>query len=469
MSTLLTITDESRKWWILIAMSACGGLIMLDETVVGVALPTLRRELDMSQLTSHWVISIYMLVFAGAAAAGGRLGDMLGFRTVVFIGAALFGLGSLACGFAGDGTFLIAARAVQGLGAALIFPATVATVMVAFPKEQRGMAIGTLAAIGTVFLALGPLVGGFLIELISWRWIFWINIPVVVVAAAITVAAWSDSFQQNKKEPFDYVGLLTLVAGLTLLVFAIKQGPDLGWTNGLIVGAFVGGAALLTVFALFERRQALPLINVELFGDKSFTACNLIIFSAQFAKISIVVFGALYLQDKLGMSPLVAGVALLLAVAFFPFFSRPVGRLADKFGARPLVLSGFAAATLAIFWIAFATRLESYWFVAPGLLVWGLGMPLVYAPILRAMANSVAQEKQGQVGGIGVTFRLLGGTVGAAVGSTLLLVTSSFQAVFLATGLLMLVALLFGWYAIAREEDAQSSQAHHRIRFWMHS
>lgn len=466
---MLAITDQNRKWWILIAMGVCGGLIMLDETVVGIALPTLRRELAMSELASHWVISVYMLVFAGTAAAGGRIGDMVGFRALLLVGAALFGLASLACGFAADGPFLIAARAIQGLGAAAIFPATVAMIMIVFPKDQRGMAMGTLAAMGTVFLASGPLVGGLLTEIISWRWIFWINIPIVAAVAAIVTAAWTESSRESVQGPFDIGGLATLVGGITLLVFAIMQGASWGWTQGLIVGAFAVGVGLLATFVLLESRRTAPLINVELFRDGSFAACNLIVFTGQFTKISIVVFGALYLQQRLGMNPLMAGLALLVAVAGFPVLSVPVGRIADRLGARHLVLAGLAAATLAMFWIALAAGWTSYLLLVPGLLVWGLGMPFVYAPTLRAMANSVPKEKQGQVGGIGVTLRLLGGTVSMAFGSTLLVMSGSFQAVFLATAIVMLVALLFGWYAITIDEDVEPSPAHHQMRFWGHS
>ena len=189
---MLPIDDENRKWWILIAMGAVGGLILLDETVVGVALPTIREHLGMSSVASHWIVSAYLLVFTGFAAAVGKIGDVIGLRTAFVVSMAIFGLSSLAAGFAADGAWLIAARAVQGLGAAVIFPASFAMVTIVFPKEQRGMAIGILAAVGTVFLAAGPLVGGLLTEVFSWRWIFWVNAPIVVLITLIVSAAWVD-------------------------------------------------------------------------------------------------------------------------------------------------------------------------------------------------------------------------------------------------------------------------------------
>lgn len=465
---MVTNKENSRKWWILAAMALCGGLIMLDETVVGVALPTLRHNLNMSQNGSHWVISMYMLVFACCAAAGGRLGDIIGFRRLLITGAIFFSLGSLICGLASNGPMLIAARAIQGIGAAAIFPMTVAMIMVAFPKEQRGMAMGVLASTSTVFLAFGPLVGGYLSEAVSWRWIFWINIPVVAVATAIVVTKFPRQPAHGAHQPFDTAGLITLVGGLSLLVFSIMQGPSIGWTSRVILATAAGGLVLLVTFTIIETRKEAPLLNVELFKLKTFSAANLIIFTGQYCKIVIVVFGALYLQDKLGMQPLMAGAVLLLAVAGFPFLSTPVGRMADKTGARRLVLTGLTVATAAMLLIVIAIGRDSLELLVPGLLFWGLGMPFVYAPVLREMANAVPMEKQGQVGGIGVSFRLLGGTVAAAVGSGILSSTGSFQLVFFSTAALMLVALLFGFTALKRDKPRPLSDHHHRLRLFGH-
>jgi MFS family permease len=315
------------------------------------------------------------------------------------------------------------------------------------------MAIGILAATGTTFLAIGPLVGGFLTELISWRWIFWINIPIVALIVLIVVTAWVEPARRGPRPAFDTGGLATLVIGLSLLIFAVMQGPSWGWTTGVIVAFLVGGLAALALFVGIERRRTAPLIEVDLFRIASFSACSLVLFAGQFAKIAIVVFGALYLQDDMRMSPLTAGLALLASVAAFPLLSAPVGRLADKYGARRPVLGGMAAATLAMLWIGLAAGWDSYLLLLPGLLLWGGGMSFCYAPTLRAMANSVPADKQGQISGIGVTARLLGGTVGMAVCSTLRVMSGSFQVVFLATGGIMLAVLVFGWAAIERRSD----------------
>ena len=223
------------------------------------------------------------------------------------------------------------------------------------------------------------------------------------------------------------------------------------------------------LFVFIESRREAPLIDVELFRSASFSACNYVIFVGQFSKITIVVYGALLLQEKLGMSPLIAGLALLVSVAGFPVLSAPVGQLADKVGARRPVLSGMALATLGMFWMAPAAGWDSYVLLLPGLILWGVGMPFVYSPTLRAMANSVDKESQGQVGGIGVTSRLLGGTIGMSVCSTLLLMTGYFQVVFLATGVIMFVALLFAWFAIERHDGALPPSQRHRLHIWSHS
>ena len=450
------ITDENRKWLILIAMSTVSGMVMLDETVVGVALPTVRRDLGMSEVASHWVISAYMLVFAGTAAAGGRMGDVIGFRNLIMIGVAVFGLASLACGLAEDGAFLIAARAVQGVGAALLFPSTIAMVTTVFPKEQRGRAIGILAAISTVFPAAGPLVGGFLTEIVSWRWIFWINLPIVLLIGLVVLAAWVEPSREGTRPRIDYGGLVTLVAGLGMLIFAIMQGAAWGWTQPIILTVLASGLVLLAVFVRIERRRDAPLIEVDLFRSASFSACALAILVGQFSKIAVVVFVALYLQHVLQMSPLVAGLCLLAAVVGTPIMSAPSGRLADRFGARRPALAGLALATLAMIWTGLAAGWESYALLVPGLVLWGVAFPVCFMPSARAITNAVPAETQGQAGGIIVTARLLGGTIGMAICSTLLVVTGSFQVVFLATGGLMFAVLLLAWAGIERQSGAQA-------------
>lgn len=445
-------TDDFRKWALLIALGIGGGLILLDETVVGVALPSLQHDLSMSKTAAHWVVSSYMLVFAATATAAGKLGDIIGFRKLMSLGLILFGLTSLLAGSAENGTLLILARSLQGIGAAIIMPATVAMIMIAFEEERRGMALGILTAIGTCFLALGPLVGGFLTEILSWRWIFWINIPISLFILSIILWIWREPANTAQKATFDTGGFLTLVLALGLLIFAIMQGPSWGWSTAGILACLIIGTLLLLLFWILELGRASPLIDVRLFHFAPFSASVFVLFTGQFCKITIVVFGALFLQEKLAMSPFTAGLALLAAVAGFPVLSPLVGRLADTYAPRVLVLSGMTLATLAMFWIGVTLGGDRYLLILPGLILWGIGMPFCYAPTLRNIANTVPEDKQGEVGGIGVTARLLGGVFGMAVGSSLLLMTGGYQPVFLVTALLMLGAVLSVVLAFERQE-----------------
>jgi len=444
------LDDKNRKWWILVAMGGVVGLILLDETVVGVALPSVKRDLGLSEVAAHWVINAYLLVFAGLAAAAGKLGDVVGLKRLFVLGVVIFGLASLSAGFAQDAFWLIAARAIQGIGAAVIFPASMAMVTIAFPKEKRGLALGIYGAIGTVFLALGPLVGGFLTDFYSWRWIFWINPPIAAGIALMVAFAWVDPPREEAAARFDYLGLILLVSGLGLFVFALMQGPEWGWSEPAIVALLIAGLALLATFVLVERRIASPLIDVDLFDSATFSACNLVVFAAQFSKIAVIVFGAIYLQNSLHMTPLEAGLALVAAVGPAPFTATLSGRLADRVGERIPTLAGLAAAGLALLWIGFAVVWDNYWLLFPALLIWGGASPFLFMPPQRAIMNAVPVSKQGQAGGIAMTSQLLGGTIGMAVCGTLFVMTNDFRVVILATAGLMLAILLIGWLTIKR-------------------
>ena len=449
------IGDANRKWWLLAAMGTILGVILLDETVVGVALPTIQVDLGLTEVESHWVVNTYMLVLAGLAAAAGKLGDIVGHRVLTTVGLLIFGLASLACGFAESGAWLIVARGIQGVGAAIIFPASLAMVTIAFPEAQRGLALGMYGAIGTTFLALGPMVGGLLTDLASWRWIFWINPPIVVVVALIVLAAWRDQPIAATAKRLDKTGLILLVGGLSMVVFAVMEGPDRGWAAPPILLLLFTGIVLLAAFAFVERRKPEPLIEVNLFTDRSFTACNLVIFSAQYSKMAVYVFGAMYLQDVLKMTPLMAGVALLPAVAPQMFMAPLAGRAADRFGARWPSLLGLVAMGAGLVLIAVAVSSQSYALMFPGLLAWGFSPAFLFSPPRRAVMSAVPPNKQGQAGGISMSAQLLGGTIGMAVCSTLFSMTNDFQVVFLSNALLTLVVFVIGLIAIERRSASR--------------
>jgi EmrB/QacA subfamily drug resistance transporter len=455
---MLGINDKTRKYWVLAAMGVVLGVVVLDETVVGIALPTLMRDLGLTTVESHWVVNAYLLVFAGLAAAAGRLGDIIGLKTLFIVGLAVFGLASLASGFAQNGAWLISTRAVQGVGAAIIFPASLAIITHAFPPEQRGMAMGIYGVIGTFFISLGPFAGGFFSEFLSWRWIFWINPPIVIAIAALTLAAWRDP----PREPavrIDGLGLVTLVVGLGLVVFAIMQGPDWGWSHLAVWLVFAVGVAVTIGFVVIELRTSRPLIDVALFGNGAFTSFNLAIFTSQFSKMAVFIFIAAYLQDVLGFSAMVAGIALLVSTVP-PFLTAfPTGIALDKVGSRVLLLGGASASLLAMLWLAFAVTLDSYGLLVPALIIWGGCVSILFVPSLRDVMNAVPPEKRGQAGGISMTAQLLGGTVGMTVCGTIFAATGAYWPIFLLTACLYLGVLALCWLTVPRYRQAEDTKA----------
>jgi EmrB/QacA subfamily drug resistance transporter len=442
--------NDRRKWWILAAMGGVTGMLLLDETVVAVALPTMRTDLAMSATVAHWVINAYLLVFAGMTAFCGKLGDLLGHRTMFLVGLVIFGAASAACGFVSEATPLIWARAIQGVGAAIIFPVSLAMVSMVFPPEERGAAMGICGAAGTTLLALGPLVGGFLVHVLSWRWIFWINLPAVVAIAVALVAAWTEPAHERRDARIDFVGGVLLIAALSGIIFALMQGSEWGWTQPIILIPMIGGVILLALFAWVEGRIGAPLLDVKLLRDPNVAAGNLILFTAQFNQMAVVVFGSLYLQKVLEMTPLVAGLALLPAVGAAPIAGAPTGRLTDRFGARSITLWGLVVTIVGLFWISLAVKWKMYGLLVPAFLAWGTADCALYIAPRKAVMNAAPLEKQGETSGVLMTSQLLGGAVGVAVGSILFAATNSFVAVFLGPAVLSVVGLVVVWLWLER-------------------
>lgn len=452
---MLPNENDGRKWWILSAMGAVMGMLLLDETVVAVALPTIRVDLAMSQGPYHWVINAYLLTFASLTAFGGKLGDLLGHRTIFISGAAAFGVASLVCGFAGDGSVLIIARALQGVGAAMIFPASLAMIMMVFPPQERGTALGIWSAAGTVFLALGPLVGGFLVHVLSWRWIFWINPPVVAVIMAVILWKWREPAHTLAPVVIDFRGFAALASGLGMFVFGIMQGPDWGWLAPPVVATILGGLVLLAVFTFMERRIEAPLLDLNLLRNPTVASANLVIFNAQFNQMAIVVFGALYLQQVLHMTPLAAGLALLPAVGAAPLTGAPTGRLVDRFGARRLTFGALLLTIAALLWVSLAVDRKDYLVLVPAFIGWGAANCAMFIGPRKAVTNTTPNEKQGEASGVLITTQQLGGTLGVAVCGIAFMVTQSFRAAFLAPTALSAVSLVVAWFCLEADDKGK--------------
>ena len=447
------INEDNRKWIILVAASFAFGLIMLDETVVAVALPTIQRDLSMTQLLSHWVINSYLLVIAGFIAIGGKLGDIIGYRTLFVAGVLIFGIFSLAAGFAQSATWILATRALQGFGAAIIFPASMALLALTFPADQRGMAMGIYGAIGSTCSALGPLIGGYLSDEISWRWIFWINVPIIAIIILVFLASWREPALDTRRPRIDLSGLITLVIGISSLVLAIMQGAEWGWGSSAIVSLFIAAAFFLGMFYIIELKVREPLIEIDLFKNRTFSSSNLVIFTGQFTKIAVIVFGALYLQEALKMDPLKAGVALLPAMVPIPIMAILAGHATDKYGARYPVLIGLFLAALALVLMGLTVGTDRYFLLVPTLLAWGISVAWMFAPALVAVMNSVPAEKQGQASGIVLTAQIFGATIGLSVLSALLREIHTFRIVFITAGLFTVLVLIIAWVFLNRERE----------------
>ncbi len=407
-----------RRWWILAAMTGTLSMILLDQTVVSVALPTIQRDLDTSQTELQWVVNAYLLSLAALVAVGGRLADMFNRVGVLITGIVLFVCSSAACGLAQSETFLIAARALQGVGAALMLPPTGAIVINTFPLAERGKAMGVYAGISMIFLSLGPLVGGLFTEYVSWRWVFWVNVPL----GAITIALIRRTRPEGRVPPgqrFDVPGLLTLVPGLVAIVLALMQSNTWGWESPATILLLAGGLLLLGAFVALETRVPSPLVQLRLFLTRNFRGDTLVLFCIQFALTGITVFGAIYAQDLLGFSPVEAGLALLPLTIPVLIAAPLAGRLYDRIGPRVPVTVGMLLVGASLFWIAVEQHDFSYGLLVPGYIVAGVGIALVMSPSNTDAMNAAPSDLRGQASGVVQTVRQVGGTVGLAVVGTI--------------------------------------------------
>src|SRR5689334_4622201 len=305
------VNETNRRWWTLAAMCFALFMVMLDNTVVNVALPSIQRDLGSSISGLEWTVNAYTLSFAVLLVTGGRLGDIFGRRKMFLFGVVAFGLSSAFIGFSQSSAWLVAGRAAQGVGAAFMMPATLSIISNAFPPQERGKAIGTWAGVSAMALAIGPVVGGFLVENVSWQSIFFLNVPVAIVAVFVTVAATRESRDESSTHQVDIPGVLTISVGLGALVLALVEGNSWGWGSPSIIALFATSAIALVAFAIVETRAAEPMVDFSFFRSKSFLGANLVAFIISFAMLAVFFFLALYMQNIKGWSPLETGVRFL--------------------------------------------------------------------------------------------------------------------------------------------------------------
>jgi EmrB/QacA subfamily drug resistance transporter len=409
------LDPETRKWWTLGAVAFGLFMIMLDNTVVNVALPAIQEDLaaDLSEL--EWIVIGYALTFAALMLTGGKLADLLGRRLIFVVGLSIFTVSSLACGLADSGEVLIAARVVQGAGAALMNPATLSIISATFPPHQRGMAIGIWAGVSALALAIGPLVGGLLTEHASWHWIFFINVPIGILAIAASFVLIDESRDTSEVQRLDLPGLLTSGIGLFSLTYALIEANTYGWTSGRIVTAFVVAAVGLVAFVLLERHQRTPMLDLSLFRSGTFAGANAVMLLVALAMFGVFFFVSLYMQNILGYSAVQAGAAFLPMTLLIVLVAPLAGRTSDRFGSRWLIGAGMTLLAVHLFYLSRLGLEETYWSLLPAMLIGGVGLGLVMTPSAAAAMSGVPIAKAGVGSAVLNSARQVGGSVGIAL------------------------------------------------------
>ncbi len=403
-----------RKWWTLIAVCTAVFMLLLDITVVNVALPDIQRSLHSSFSDLQWVVDAYSLTLAAFLLTAGVLGDIYGRRGVFAIGLVIFSLASLLCGLSTTPLMLNLARAVQGVGGAIMFATSLALIAGAFVGRDRGTAFGLYGAVIGGAVAVGPLIGGAITSGIGWRWIFFVNVPIGVVAVIITVAKIAES-KDTRERSIDWVGFVTFSASLFALVFALVRGNDLGWGSATIVGLLAASAVLMVAFFFNELLTADPMLDLGLFKIPAFVGLSVVAFTLASSIFAMFLYLTLYIQDDLGYGPLAAGIRFLpqtLVIFFWSFFA---GRLTVRVRSRWLLGIGMLVVAGALLSMGTTHPTSGWTVLLPGFILAGFGAGTVN-PVLASGAVSVVQpQRSGMASGANNTFRQVGIATGIAV------------------------------------------------------
>jgi EmrB/QacA subfamily drug resistance transporter len=409
------LDPETRKWWTLGAVAFGLFMIMLDNTVVNVALPAIQDDLGVGLSELEWIVTGYALTFAAFMLTGGKLADLLGRRLIFVVGLTIFTLSSLACGLADSGEVLIAARIVQGVGAALMNPATLSIITATFPPEQRGAAIGIWAGVSALALAIGPLVGGLLTEHASWSWIFFVNVPVGVLAIAASFLLIDESKDTSETQRLDLPGLLSSGIGLFSLTYALIEGNSYGWGSARILTAFAVAVVSLVTFVMLEQHQRVPMLDLSLFRNRTFAGANAVMLLVALAMFGVFFFVSLYMQNILGYSAVQAGAAFLPMTVLIVLIAPIAGKASDRFGSRWLMGTGMTLLAVQLLYFSTLGVHERYWSILPAMLIGGVGMALVMTPSAAAAMGGVPVAKAGVGSAVLNSARQVGGSVGIAL------------------------------------------------------
>jgi EmrB/QacA subfamily drug resistance transporter len=404
-----------RKWWTLIAVSVATFMLLLDITVVNVALPSIREDLGASFTDLQWVIDAYALTLAALVLTAGSLADRLGRRRVFAVGLVIFSVASLLCALAPDPTSLNLARALQGVGGAVMFAVSLALIAQEFTAgRERGMAMGLYGATIGMAVAIGPLVGGALTDSLGWESIFYLNVPIGIAALAVTYLKLRESRDPNATR-VDWAGTATFSTALFLFVFALVRGNDEGWGSALIVSLFAGASALLAAFIVIQRRVAEPMLPLGLFRRPAFTGVQLAAFAISGSIFALFLYLTLYLQNYLGLSPFEAGLRYL-PITVVSFFAAPVaGLLLSRVQARLMLSIGLAGVGAGLLLMSGIDSGSEWTTLLGGFLVAGAAVGLLNPVIADVAVSVVPREQSGMAAGINDTFRQVGVAVGIAV------------------------------------------------------
>jgi EmrB/QacA subfamily drug resistance transporter len=409
-------STASRKWWALGLICLVQFMTILDIAIVNVALPSIQADLGFSRENLQWVISAYALLFGGFLLLGGRLGDRLGRRRLFIAGLALFTSASLLAGLSWSEGSLIAARGLQGLGAALLSPAALAIVTATFTEgRERNIALGVWGATGGFGAAAGVLLGGILTDLLSWQWIFFVNVPVGAVALVLA-PLWVQESRDLRTKTFDVPGAVLITAALVVLVFGITQANEWGWGSATTWLVFAASGVLHGLFLLWERGREEPLVPMSIFRVKTVLGANVTGFVLGTILFSMFLLLTLYMQQVLGMTPLRTGLGYLAVAGTAILWANVAALLVNRVGVKPIMIAGMSF--LGIGLLTF-TQLDvggSYWTdLFPGFLLVGIGMPFVFVPVTIAAVAGVSFEQAGLASGLINTSQQIGGALGIAV------------------------------------------------------
>jgi len=406
--------DSPRTLWTFVITSLALFMVVLDNLVVSTALPVIRTDLDASLEELEWTINAYTLTFAVLLLTGAALGDRFGRRRVIAIGLTLFTAASAAAALAPSMDALIAARAIQGIGGAIVLPLTLTILSDAFPKEKRGLALGAWSGIAGLAVASGPLVGGAVVDGISWQWIFWLNVPIGILLVPLALRFLRETYGPDSG--LDLPGLALVSAGLLGLVWGLIHGNGDGWTSPQIVASLSLGAILTAAFVAWELRTPAPMLPMRFFRDRAFAAANgasLLMYFGMFGSIFLL---TQFLQTVQGHSPLGAGLRVLPWTAM-PMIVAPIaGALSDRIGGRPLMAVGLGLQAIGLGWLAaVSTPTVPYTQLVIPFILSGTGMAMFFAPVANVVLSAVRPEEEGKASGTNNAIREVGGVFGVAV------------------------------------------------------